>query len=176
MDREGRLEQAAQLDAVLFEPAAIGLLPGDFRLDLIVDDDASFGRVDQEHPARLEASLAADPLGRKLSLKTVRNLIEIAHKHGIAAMAYLAVYAASLPFAEGHQAWRLFDDKGQPCNFEDFLGLMDPSPGSPWVEHLLDECERALSELPFDGLQVDQYGDPKIGYTAKGEPIDFEKS
>ena len=114
-----------------------------------------------------------DPLGRELSLTTVRNLIETAHEKGIAAMAYLAVYAASLPFAEGHQAWRLFDEQGQPSNFEDFLGLMDPSPGSPWVDHLLKECERTLSGLPFDGLHIDQYGEPKIGFKESGEPIDL---
>jgi dextranase len=114
-----------------------------------------------------------DSLGRELSLAVVRNLIENAHDYGIAAMAYLAVYAASLPFAEQHQAWRLFDDQDLPINFEDFLGLMDPSSGSPWVDHLLTECDCALAELPFDGLHVDQYGDPKVGYTADGEPIDL---
>ena len=114
-----------------------------------------------------------DPLGRKLSLTTVRTLVETAHEKGIAAMAYLAVYAASLPFAEEHQAWRLFDDQGQPINFEDFLGLMDPSPGSPWVDHLLKECERTLAGLPFDGLHIDQYGEPKIGFKQSGEPIDL---
>ena len=117
-----------------------------------------------------------DPLGRTLSLDTVRGIIEDAHERGIAAMAYLAVYAASLSFAEQHHEWRLFDDKGQPCNFEDFLGLMNPNPDSPWVKHLLTECERTLTELHFDGLHVDQYGEPKVGYTESGESVDLPAS
>jgi dextranase len=118
-------------------------------------------------------STYTDPLGRELSLDTVTHLIDSAHEHGIAAMAYLTVYAASLTFAESHPGWRLFDESGQPCNFEDFLGLMDPSPGSPWIDHLLNQCEQTLDGLPFDGLHVDQYGDPKIGYNAQGDAIDL---
>jgi dextranase len=114
-----------------------------------------------------------DPLGRELSLHTVRALIAATHEHGIAAMAYLAVYAASLPFAESHHNWRLFDEGGAPCNFEGFLGLMNPDSNSPWVEHLLGECNRMITELPFDGLHVDQYGDPKVGFDVNGKPVDI---
>ncbi|NIS80055.1 MAG: hypothetical protein GTO14_07570 [Anaerolineales bacterium] len=114
-----------------------------------------------------------DPLGRALSLETVREMINHAHGHGIAAMAYMAVYAASLPFAEQHRDWRLYDEHNQPINFEDFLGLMDPSANGAWVDHLIGECERTLNELPFDGLHVDQYGDPKEGFNLQGEPVDL---
>jgi dextranase len=33
-----------------------------------------------------------------------------------------------------------------------------------------------LAELPFDGLHVDQYGDPKEGYNIKGERVDLPKA
>ena len=114
-----------------------------------------------------------DPLGRELSLDTVRRFINEAHKHNIAAMPYLAVYAASLDFWSAHESWRLFDKSAQPILFEDFLGIMDPSPGSPWADHLLDECDRTLSALPFDGLHIDQYGDPKEGFNHRGEEVDI---
>lgn len=114
-----------------------------------------------------------DPLGRASSLKTVRELIESAHFHGMAAMPYLAVYAASIGFWQEHQAWGLYDAADRPITFEDFLGLMDPTPGSSWTRHLLDECGKVLGQLPFDGLHVDQYGDPKIGFNAAGEPLDI---
>jgi dextranase len=114
-----------------------------------------------------------DPLGRELSLDTVAQLIASAHEHGIATMAYLAVYAASLSFAVGHEAWRLFDEKGEPCAFEDFLGLMNPDPESPWADYLLDQCRHTLDSLPFDGLHIDQYGDPKVAYNANGEAVDL---
>jgi len=114
-----------------------------------------------------------DPLDRELSLKTVRDFIDEAHNFGMAAMPYLAVYAASLEFWRNHPNWAIFDESGQPMNFMDFLGLMNPAPESPWTQHLLRECKRILAELPFDGLHVDQYGDPKEGYNANGEAIDI---
>lgn len=45
-----------------------------------------------------DQDLYADPLGRSLSLITIRNLIDQAHSHGMAALPYLAVYAASVSF------------------------------------------------------------------------------
>jgi dextranase len=114
-----------------------------------------------------------DPLDRQLSLAKVRRLIEGAHTHGMATMAYLAVYAASLSFAGAHPDWRLHTEQGEPLDFESFLGLMDPTPGGPWSEHLLTECSRTLAALPFDGLHVDQYGEPRVGSNARGEPVDL---
>jgi dextranase len=114
-----------------------------------------------------------DPLGRALSLDTVRDFIRAAREHGIAAMPYLAVYAASMEFWNQHPEWRLFDEEGAPITFEDFLGLMDPSPEGPWEGHLLGECERALAELNFDGLHIDQYGEPKLGFNVDGAEVDI---
>lgn len=114
-----------------------------------------------------------DPLGRQLSLATVRNCIEAAHARGMAAMPYMAVYAASLEFWNEHLDWALYAADGTPLTFEGFLGLMDPSPGSPWTEHLLVQCDRVLTELPFDGLHVDQYGEPKQAFNARHEAVDL---
>jgi dextranase len=114
-----------------------------------------------------------DPLGRKLSLQTVSKFIDEAHNYGMASMPYLAIYAASLKFWCDHPNWSIYDHSGQPLKFMDFLGLMDPSPGSPWFSHLLDQCKKVLTTLPFDGLHIDQYGDPKEGYNAKGEAVDI---
>lgn len=114
-----------------------------------------------------------DPLGRKLSLDTVRAFIAAAHKRGMAAMPYLAVYAASIKFWQAHPDWALYDAAGQSITFEDFLGLMDPSPGSPWTAHLQNECSQVLAQLPFDGLHVDQYGEPKEGFNVVGVRVDM---
>lgn len=114
-----------------------------------------------------------DPLGRALSLNTVREFIEAAHARGMAAMPYLAVYAASVEFWRAHPEWALYDAAGQPITFVDFLGLMDPTPGRPWITHLQRECHEVLAQLPFDGLHVDQYGDPKAGFDAAGDPVDI---
>jgi dextranase len=117
-----------------------------------------------------------DPLGRSLSLDTIRKFIEAAHRYGMAAMPYLAVYAASVEFWQAHPGWALYDANDQPITFEGFLGLMDPSPDSPWSNHLLGQCREVLRGLPFDGLHVDQYGDPKTGFNVNGELVDLPKA
>lgn len=115
----------------------------------------------------------SDPLGRQLSLQTIKEFIQAAHDRGMAAMPYLAIYAASLAFWEEHQDWGLYDEEGNPVTFEGFLGLMDPSPYGPWIDHLLNECDRVIANTAFDGLHVDQYGEPKEGYNARGEKVDI---
>ena len=130
----------------------------------------------QYHHDRLLApdEVYKDPLGRSLSLATIQGFIESARKHGMAAMAYLAVYAASLAFWRAHPDWALYDRNGHPIPFgEDFLGLMDPSPGRPWAEHLLGECQRVLAALRFDGLHIDQYGEPHQAWDANAKPVDL---
>jgi dextranase len=114
-----------------------------------------------------------DPLGRELSLAVIRQLIETAHAYGMAPMPYLAVYAASIEFWKEHQDWGMFDAEGNPQTFEDFLGLMDPSPNSPWTKHLIDQCALVESQMDFDGFHVDQYGEPKQAYQRSGEEIDI---
>jgi len=116
-----------------------------------------------------------DPLGRRESLNTVKALIDAAHVRGMAAMPYTAVYAASIPFYEQHKDWALYHADGAPDFFGDnFLVIMDPRPDSSWTKHLLGEFSRILAETKFDGIHLDQYGDPKVGYDAQGNsfPLD----
>ena len=118
-----------------------------------------------------------DPLGRSLSLTALKRLIKAAHNHGMAAMPYLAVYAASAAFWRAHPDWMLYDTDYKPIPFgEDFLGIMNPAAGGPWQKHLLAECARVLKALPFDGLHIDQYGDPKIGFDQNHQPVDIART
>jgi len=115
-----------------------------------------------------------DPLGRRLSLAVVAEGVRAAQAHGMAAMPYLAVYAASPEFWRDHPEWALYDAERRPISFGDgLLGLMNPAPGAPWTRHLLGECDAVLAALPFDGLHVDQYGEPKVAFDAKGKPVDL---
>ncbi len=115
-----------------------------------------------------------DPLGRSLSLDTVEDLIIAAHERNIAAMPYTAIYAASIPFYEEHPDWAIFQANGQPFLLgENFLVYMDPRPDSPWVEHLLTQFNQVLQQTAFDGIHLDQYGDPKEGYDVYGERFEL---
>jgi len=117
-----------------------------------------------------------DPLNRELSIETVENLISAAHERNIAAMPYTAIYAASIPFYEQHKDWVLFGRDGKPlCFGNNFLVYMDPRPDSPWVKYLLDQFDQILEKLPFDGIHLDQYGDPKQGYDVSGDKFNLEQ-
>ncbi len=115
-----------------------------------------------------------DLLGRQLSRNTVDSLIRTAHEHNIACMPYTAVYGSSLAFQEEHREWALLDQKGQPVLFgENFMAIMDPRPGSPWTAYLLAQFEDVLVNTDFDGIHIDQYGDPKVGFDQNGERFDL---
>ena len=114
-----------------------------------------------------------DPLGRSLSLDTVMRLVQSARARGIGAMAYAAVYAASIDFQRDHPGWALHDSNGKSLEFEDFLGYMDPTSGRAWSDHLLDQCRRAITEVGFEGIHLDQYGEPRRAFDFDGDEVDL---
>ncbi|MCX8025950.1 MAG: glycoside hydrolase family 66 protein, partial [Thermanaerothrix sp.] len=100
---------------------------------------------------------------------TVDAMIAAAHDKGIAAMPYTAIYAASMAFYHQHPDWALYRSDGQPYVLgENFLVYMDPRPDSPWSRHLLAQFDEILTRMAFDGVHLDQYGDPKDAYDAQG--------
>lgn len=120
-------------------------------------------------------TLYEDPLGRKLSLDNVRTLIDAAHQRGMAAMPYTAVYAASPTFAGAHPEYGLYDGEGNLYEFaHGFLKIMNPA--SRWREHFVNECWNVLAALPFDGIHVDQYGQPCMGFNAQHQPVDLPEA
>lgn len=115
-----------------------------------------------------------DPLGRELSIQTVNKLIESAHQFNIAAMPYTAIYAASIPFSQDHPEMALYDRNGNPLMFGDnFLAYMSTKADSPWLDHLMTQFKAILQNTDFDGIHLDQYGDPKVGYDADGNEFDL---
>jgi dextranase len=118
-----------------------------------------------------------DPLDRPLSLATVRALIQTAHQYGIAAMPYTAIYAASPEFYRAHLDWALFHVDGRPFEFASgFLAYMNPAPASPWSQHLLNQFDDALRALDFDGIHIDQYGDPIAARDAAGNVVTLDQA
>ena len=117
-----------------------------------------------------------DLLDRKLSLDTVKGLITSAHDRNIAAMPYTAVYGASLDFYAQHPDWAHLKANGEPEYFgPDYLVIMDIRPGSPWVDHMMNEFDQILENTEFDGIHLDQYGDPKVGYDKDGTKYGLEE-
>jgi dextranase len=91
-------------------------------------------------------------------------------------MPYLAIYAASVEFWKKHKSWGMYDENNEPLMFEDFLGLVDPTFGSEWFNHLDNECNEVLEKTNFDGLHIDQYGEPKKAFDSNGKEIDIPKA
>ncbi len=117
----------------------------------------------------MTATGPSDLFGRLLSRDAVLSKIAEAHRHGMAAMAYTAAYAAPPEFGRQHPTWGLYDAMGQPIMFgDDFLGIMNPTSGSPWSAHILGEYRKIVTDLPFDGVHIDQYGEPRFGFAYPG--------
>jgi len=117
-----------------------------------------------------------DPIGRKVSHSSAKKLIAALQNQGIAAMGYVAAYATSNKGAEEHPEWLLYDPTGTPEDFHGFLKITDTSKGSPFLARILDESDRALTEMGFDGVHFDQYGEPKSGFNLAGKSIDVGAS
>lgn len=116
-----------------------------------------------------------DALGRRLSLATVRAAIAAVRARGGAALAYGAVYGAEPEFADAHPALVLLDEQGQRVSLAELFYIMNIAPGSPWVPLIVAEFARAVRELEFDGIHLDQYGFPKTARTADGELVDLSE-
>ncbi|MDY6873286.1 MAG: glycoside hydrolase family 66 protein [Chloroflexota bacterium] len=116
-----------------------------------------------------------DPIGRELSMKTVRALIREAHHYRMAAMPYTAIYAATYPFFQEHPSWALYDTNQIPHELGDnLLIIMDSRPDSEFGKHLLAEFNDILANTAFDGIHLDQYGYPKRAFDLNGESINVE--
>ncbi len=114
-----------------------------------------------------------DALDRPLSLTTVRRLVATVHEIGGAALGYAAVYGAGEEYASAHPDEVLQHRDGSPWMLADFLWIMDVTPSSAWSRHIVAAMRRAVTEVGFDGLHLDQYGHPKTALTAAGERVDL---
>ena len=114
-----------------------------------------------------------DALDRALSLATVRRLVEATHAAGAQAIAYAAVYGAGSEHADEHPEEVLRHRDGRPWMLGDFLWIMDVSRDSAWSRHVVSQMGEAVRRVGFDGVHLDQYGDPKVAVTATGTVVDL---
>jgi dextranase len=119
-----------------------------------------------------------DGMGRRLSLKTVKDKIALAHQHNMAALAYGAVYGAEPEYFTKHQDWALFKADGTPESIERLFYVMNIAPGSPWNDVIVGEYVKAVADLEFDGIHMDQYGFPKVAHVGgkDGPVVDVGKA
>lgn len=108
-----------------------------------------------------------DPLNRELSLITVKDKIKLAHKYGMKAIGYGAVYAAAPDFFKDNKELALYKNNGEVFGFSDFLYIMDIARESKWHDHIINEFYKAI-KLGFDGIHMDQYGYPKEAVSIAG--------
>ena len=114
-----------------------------------------------------------DALDRALSLATVRRLVQATHAAGAQAIAYATVYGAGSEYAGEHPEDVLHHRDGRPWMLGDFLWIMDVSRDSAWSRHVVSQMGAAARRVGFDGLHLDQYGDPKVAVTATGTVVDL---
>jgi dextranase len=113
-----------------------------------------------------------DPLGRRMSLSVVREKIAALRAKGIASMAYVAVYGSLPDYIEQHPEQGLYQNDGKPHSLGNFFHIMDITADSAWTAHMLDQYERAVVAMQFDGVHLDQYGFPKKAIRRRGGAAD----
>ncbi len=101
-----------------------------------------------------------DACGRPLSLKVVREKVTACGSYGMATLGYAAVYGAEAEYALAHPEEMLYDGAGAPYSLEKLFYIMNIHRGNSWRTRILSEMARAVREVPFDGLHLDQYGFP----------------
>jgi len=116
-----------------------------------------------------------DMMGKHNSLPSVRYKIDACHKHGMGAMAYGAVYAASRSFWEEHRDWGLYAQPGKPLIFIHTFYFMNIGRDCPWHDHIIGQYRQAMKEAGFDGIHMDTYGYPKTALDATGQSCNMEE-
>lgn len=104
-----------------------------------------------------------DLMGRKMDFDVVKEKIAFCHRYGMKAIAYGAIYAASIEFFNEHKEWGLYNSSGEVYNFIDIFKIMNISPDSPWHTHIIGQYRNAIDKAGFDGIHMDTYGFPKTG-------------
>jgi dextranase len=153
------------------EPAAVidGLV--DWHVNVVQFYDWMFRHYRYSPPS---GEVFVDALGRIVSHRTVRAAVTASQARGIAALAYGSVYGAEREYVDDHPAELLRDTEGRPLSLGGTFFITDLRPGSPWRERLLQEYERACRRFGFDGIHMDQYGQPHDGIAADGSQVDLE--
>ena len=93
-----------------------------------------------------------------MSLDFMTSIIDLSHKNGIKVILYVNVYGAHETFYKTHKDWALLDSDGKPIKFYRDNYAMRLHPGSPWYQHLVNQCIEAVKRFKVDGIHLDDLG------------------
>lgn len=114
-----------------------------------------------------------DPLGRELSLATVRRLAFALREVGSLPLGYAAVYAVGREARDHWTDAALVRPDGSPWTLgDDFLWLVDPS-DVHWLSAYCQQLRETLDAVGFAGFHLDQYGWPKRALRSDGAEVDL---
>lgn len=116
-----------------------------------------------------------DTLGRLVSHGVVRELVRQCRRNRVASLAYGSVYGAEHEYVERHPDELLRDEGGQPLSLGGTFFITDLRPRSPWRRRLIREYARACRHFGFDGIHMDQYGEPREGFAADGSVVKLQE-
>jgi dextranase len=116
-----------------------------------------------------------DPLGRPLSLESVRRLAASFAAAGSLPLGYAAVYAAGRDEWPSWERDGLFRPNGEPWDLGGFLWNVDPT-SARWQEHFSADLRRAVDAVGFAGFHLDQYGAPKVALRRDGTRVDLAQA
>ena len=114
-----------------------------------------------------------DPLGRQLSLTTVREMTTALRGINTLSMGYAAVYAVGGVDWDTWEQAGLFKADGEPHRFtDDLLLVVDPS-NEQWMKHFTGDLTQSMEQVGFDGFHLESYGWPKRAFRADGTVCDL---
>lgn len=116
-----------------------------------------------------------DPLGRTITLETVRDLAARLADVGANALGYAAVYGVGNDEWEQWRHRALLNATGEPYGLGDFLSLVDPA-AQDWLDSFTSQLAAATASVGFAGFHLDQYGYPKHAHRPDGVVVDVAAS
>ncbi|AEV30327.1 hypothetical protein SpiGrapes_2566 [Sphaerochaeta pleomorpha str. Grapes] len=116
-----------------------------------------------------------DLMGKSVDLSVVKQSVEGLQHHGMKALAYGAVYAASKEYLQDHPEQGLYAFGGKPIDLIDKFFIMNIAEGNQWRKRILDQYCYATDTLGFDGIHMDTYGYPKIAFDNEQKPVYLDR-
>ena len=120
--------------------------------------------------------------GAHISYVVLTDMVAAAHLRNVAAMPYFQIYIGLDGYEQisgVSRQWGLFSDPSHTNQFRHTAGAVNFWVFNPahinWQNHLLGEYTRALLNVNFDGIHLDQLGNIGGGvyYDYNGSPVDL---